>query len=128
MRKARLFAPGASRTRPIAGMRSGRWATHFLKINHAPLIEHEQSPARRPDFSFVARPATRSRLLLWAAAAAERQSRTVADREATRLVIRGCGGHRARMLWVLAALSVPTRALGTSGSGATQSSSISRLQ
>ena len=55
MRKARLFAPGASRTRPIAGMRSGRWATHFLKINHAPLIEHEQSPARRPDFSFVAR-------------------------------------------------------------------------
>jgi hypothetical protein len=50
-------------------------------------------PQFRPnqECCIVARPATRSRLLLWAPVAPERQSRTVADGEATRLVIRESG-------------------------------------
>ena len=47
--------------------------------------------AGQPGCCSVARPATRSRLLLWAPVAPEQQSRTVADREATRLVMRETG-------------------------------------
>ena len=65
-------------------------------------------PRVRGLFPFVARPATGSRLLLWSPAAPEQKSRNVADRAATRLVVRECRTRRSRVGRLLEFLSCDT--------------------